>query len=268
LSDNKLHDIKSRKLLEKLRRREVKVDETQRMKVKRSEEYEVLEEVFDKPTLMTVYKLMNLGVLENLFGVVRTGKESRIYRGITAQGEEVALKIYLTVSAEFRKGMLAYIQGDPRFTRVRRDTRGLIYTWAQKEFANLKKAYDVGVRVPQPLAVENNVLVMKFIGSDGIPAPLLREVELPNPTAVYRSLLNAVRVLYREAELVHGDLSEFNVLMFESEPYIIDMSQSLPRTHPRAQELLLRDLTNLTRFFNKVGVKVQSPTSIMETLMT
>ncbi|MFQ5762672.1 MAG: serine protein kinase RIO [Candidatus Bathyarchaeia archaeon] len=258
-----------KQLRRKLTHRERRLDWEQRHLIKdRTSERAVFEDVFDKSTLMTVYKLMNTGVIENLFGVVKTGKESRIYRGETPQGDEVALKIYLTVSAEFRKNMLTYIQGDPRFTHIRRDSHRLIDLWAQKEFKNLKKAYEVGVKVPQPFTVEHNVLVMRFIGRDGVSAPLLREVELPHPAEVYRNLLNYVRVLYEKAELVHGDLSEFNVLMFEGEPWIIDMSQSVVRTHPQAERFLLRDLTNLARFFNRLGVKTELPEATLKTFLT
>ena len=71
----------------------------------------------------------------------KAGKESKLYWGKDKEGNNLAIKIFLTVSAEFKKGMLIYIQGDPRFTRVKRDTRSLIYLWAQKEFKNLHTAF-------------------------------------------------------------------------------------------------------------------------------
>ena len=226
------------------------------------EEGEVLEEVFDKPTLMTLYRLMNKGVIEHLFGVVKSGKEAKIYRGITPNGEELAVKIYLTVSAEFRKGMLPYIEGDIRFSHVKRDTRSLIYAWAVKEFRNLKKAWEIGVRVPKPYAVENNVLVMEFIGKEGIPAPLLKDVEPSNPQKIYRKLLDYIKTLYRDVELVHGDLSEYNIMVLDDEPVIFDMSQAVLLSHPMADQLLKRDILNLNRFFKKLGVKTKPENEI------
>ena len=221
------------------------------------EEGEVLEEVFDKPTLMTLYKLINRGVIESLVGVVKSGKEAKIYRALGSKGEELAVKIYLTVSAEFRRGMLPYLEGDIRFSHVRRDIRSLVYAWAQKEFKNLKKAWEIGVRVPKPYTVENNILVIEFIGRDGIPAPLLKDAEVSNPEKVYKKLLNYIKTLYRDGELVHGDLSEYNVMVLDSEPVIFDMSQAVLLSHPLADQLLRRDITNLNRFFRKLGVKVK-----------
>jgi RIO kinase 1 len=75
----------------------------QLMKEKRSEEYEALEEVFDRSTLMVIYEYMNKGTINEIHGVVRAGKESRVYWGKDNKGKELAIKIYLTLSSEFRK---------------------------------------------------------------------------------------------------------------------------------------------------------------------
>lgn len=249
--------LTKKKIEEKLLRKERIYDKTQRMKIKHSEEYEVLEEVFDKPTLMTIYHLMNKGILNRLYGSVKSGKESKVYRGLSPNGEELAVKIFLTVSSEFKKGMLPYIEGDERFKHVKRGTRSLIYAWALKEFKNLKKAYEAGVRVPKPYIVENNVLVMEFIGKNGVPAPLLKDVELANPKKFYLRVLENVKLLYRSGELIHGDLSEYNIMVLESEqPVIFDMSQAILVTHPLAESLLRRDIFNINRFFRKIGVEV------------
>ncbi|MEM3783927.1 MAG: serine protein kinase RIO, partial [Candidatus Bathyarchaeia archaeon] len=95
----------------KLSQKEKEYETEQLMKEKRSEEYEVLEEVFDRSTLMVIYDFLNKGVINEIYGVVKAGKESRVYWGKDAEGKELAIKIYLTVSAEFRKGILKYIEG-------------------------------------------------------------------------------------------------------------------------------------------------------------
>ena len=226
------------------------------MKEKRSEDYEAFEEVFDKPTLMTIYELMNKGEIDEIFGAVKAGKESKLYWGTNPKGEELAIKIFLTVSHEFRKGMLTYITGDPRFKHVKRDTRSLIYAWARKEFRNLTEAHEAKVRVPEPYNVQNNVLLMEFIGKNGVSAPLLREVELRNPEKVYRSLMFNVKRLYRKAKLVHGDLSEYNVMYWKSKPVIFDVSQAVNLKHPNSDQFLTRDLENLNRYFEGLDVEV------------
>lgn len=237
------------------------------MKIRRSEEYEVLEEVFDKPTLMTIYRMMNHGYIEQLNGVVKSGKESRVYHALSRDRNELAVKIYLTVSAEFKKGMIRYIQGDERFASVRRDSKHLIYLWAQKEFRNLSTMMANGIRAPKPIHVENNVLIMEFIGENGEPAPLLREAELEAPGQFYDLLLKTVEALCTKVKLVHGDLSEFNIMIWNNEPVIIDVSQSVPLTHPLAKELLKRDIDNLNRYFQKLDVKVRKTEDIAKKLI-
>ncbi len=240
----------------KLKRKESRYEIEQLMKEKRSEEYEVLEEVFDRSTLMTIYRLMNKGIIDEIYGSVKAGKESKLYWGKDKEGNLLAIKIFLTVSAEFKKGMLVYIQGDPRFTRVRRDTRSLIYLWARKEFKNLHSAFEAGVSVPKPITVRRNVLIMEFIGENGISAPLLREIPLKNPNKIYRQILANVKRLYRKAGLVHADLSEYNVMIWKGKPVLFDVSQAVPREHPMASEFLHRDLKNLSRYFKRLGVTV------------
>jgi RIO kinase 1 len=242
----------------RLYKKEKKYETDQLMKDKRSEEYEVLEEVFDRSTLMVIYDFLNKGTISEIHGVVKAGKESRVYWGKDSQGNELAIKIYLTISSEFRKGMLKYIENDPRFKGIRRDSRSLIFAWAQKEFKNLEQATAAKVRVPKPIAVKNNVLLMEFIGKNGVSAPSMKEQQPRKPEKTYETLLTYLRRLYLNAELVHGDLSEYNIMIWNGRPILFDVSQAVPLSHPMADFLLHRDLTNLNRFFSSLGVKVLS----------
>ncbi|MEM0361556.1 MAG: serine protein kinase RIO [Sulfolobales archaeon] len=218
--------------------------------------FETVEEVFDSATLLAIIELSRRKVLYELKGVVSSGKESRIYWGKSFSNEDLAVKIYLTSSAEFRKGMLKYLAGDPRFKKIPKSTRKLVSTWARKEFKNLKLMYDVGARVPKPIAQYENVLIMEFIGEEGVRAPLLKEVELElhDYEVIFYKILEDVRKIYRYAGLVHGDLSEYNVMVYKGVPYIIDVSQSVKITHPNAYNLLVRDLSNLVNFFRGLGL--------------
>jgi RIO kinase 1 len=247
-----------RRVAKKLRKKERRYETDQLMKEKRSEEYEVLEEVFDRSTLMIIYDFLNKGTINEIHGVIRAGKESRVYWGKDKHGNELAIKIYLVVSAEFRKGMMKYIEGDKRFKGVKRDTRSLIFAWAQKEFKNLEQATAAKVRVPKPIIAKNNVLIMEFIGKDGAQAPTLKELPPKNPAKTYEILLEYLRRLYSKAELVHGDLSEYNIMILRGRPVVFDMSQAVPLSHPMAGYLLNRDLINLNKFFSRLGVEVLS----------
>jgi len=240
----------------RLGKKERTYETEQLMKTKRSEEYQALEEVFDRSTLMTIYEFMNKGMISDIHGVVKAGKEARIYWAKSPEGKELAIKIYLTLSAEFKKGKLIYIEGDPRFRNVRHDTRSLVFAWALKEYKNLELAAKVKVRVPKPYEVKNNVLIMEFIGKNGITAPVMKEEPPKNPTQVYEQLLEDVQRLYQKAQLVHGDISEYNVMMWRNKPVLFDIAQAVRLEHPMANEFLRRDLNNLYRYFRRLEVNV------------
>jgi len=255
------------KLVEKLQLREKRYITEQLMKEKRSEEMEALEEVFDKPTLMIIYRMLNQNIIKKIFGVVKAGKESKVFWGKSSSGD-IAIKIYLTVSREFRKGMLTYIEGDPRFRKVKRGARVLIYLWAKKEFKNLQLAYASKVNVPKPITVDGNVLVMQFIGEEGKPAPLLKEVKLKKPSVTYRKILSFIKTLYRKAHIVHGDLSEYNIMVWKNEPVLFDFAQAVSIFHPMAEDFLIRDLRNVNSYFSKLGVKTKRVENVLKWVTT
>jgi RIO kinase 1 len=247
----------SRKANERLAHTERRVERRDKMLTHdKTKERATVEEVFDQTTRMVVFDMLNSGVFYELNGVVSSGKEARVYWGTDKEGKDLAVKIYLTSSAEFKKGMHKYIEGDPRFKDVKHDTRSLMTVWAQKEFRNLKEATDAKVRVPKPIAVKSNVVVMEFIGEKGVSAPSLKEQPPANPDKVYKLLVTYIKRLYQKAKIVHGDLSEYNIMMWKGKTVVFDMSQSVSIEHPLADSLLIRDLTNVNRFFSKLDVKV------------
>jgi RIO kinase 1 len=225
----------------------------------RSLDRAAFEEVFDAQTLLTIYRLMKKGVIDDFYGVVSAGKESRIYHAKNGSGEELAVKIYLVNNREFRKGRLEYLVSDVRLGKVGGSVRKLIYMWAKREFLNLKQAHDAGVPVPKPYTVVNNVLVMGFIGENGQRYPLLRETELSveEYAKIYSKVVEGMEVQYRRAELIHGDLSEYNVMCGpDLSVYFIDLSQAVLIHHPRADFYLMRDVRNVNRYFASKGVEV------------
>jgi len=242
----------------KLLRREKRYETERLMRKKRSEDYQVLEEVFDRSTLMNIYHFLNEGTIDQIHGAVAAGKESKLYWGKDKDGNDLAIKIFLMVSAEFRRGMIPYIEGDRRFAKIKKDTRSLVFAWAQKEFTNLKQAYEAGVNVPKPMAVRQNVLIMEFIGENGVSAPLLREAYIKNPQRIYQQLLTNLKWLYRKAGLVHADLSEYNVMVWKNKPVLFDVSQAVLREHPMADQFLRRDLNNINYYFKRLGVQIYS----------
>jgi RIO kinase 1 len=145
--------------------------------------------------------------------------------------------------------MSSYIVGDRRFSHVKKSKKELIFAWTKKEFSNLVRAREAGIAVPEPLVWNRNILIMSFIGEGEIPYPQLRNADIADPEAVYTRILRDIDTLYKKAELVHADLSEFNIL-YGDKPYLIDMGQSVTRDHPRALPFLMRDIRNINRFFS------------------
>jgi RIO kinase 1 len=208
------------------------------------------DEVFDQLTLMNIYKLIINKQLDTLDFPVSTGKEANVFAGTTPEGKMVAVKIYRVATATY-KDFRKYIEGDPRFKNVKGDHRSLVNTWARKEFKNLNRIYDAGIRVPEPITYLNNILIMEFIGSEGRAAPMLKDIILENPQECLDILTETVESLYKKCQIVHGDISEYNVLVPDDDIVIIDVSQSVLLSHPMAPELLERDIKNLERYFRK-----------------
>jgi len=223
------------------------------------EERKTEEGVWDRATLDAVYRLMKRGLVETVDFPISTGKEADVYHATTPQGRSVALKVYRTSTADF-KAIERYILGDPRFPARRTTTRDVIYTWARKEWLNLRMASEAGVPVPEPLDQQRNVLAMAYIGTEEAPAPELRHVELEDPEAFMGAVLDGAARLYQVAGLVHGDLSEYNVLVHEGRPVIIDLGQAMLLRHPWAPELLDRDCANVARYFARLGVDIDAAT--------
>lgn len=219
---------------------------------KDSETYKIMSSVFDSSTLLTLYHMINRGIFDVFYGAVSTGKEANIFCAIDKHGNFVAVKIYRTATSNF-KNMYQYLAGDSRFRRVPRERRSIIFTWASREFKNLQRAYETGIPVPKPLDQEQNVLAMEFIGEDGIPYPRMKDVRPKNPKKAFKILLEAVKSLYKNAGLVHSDLSEYNVLL-APDPVLIDFSMGTDVRNPMAQELLHRDMENIVKYFRKLGV--------------
>ena len=222
-----------------------------RTRIKDSDDLNVHDAVFDKRTLMDLYSLASKGVIDALGGSVCTGKEANIFRAIVGE-KELALKIYRVSTSNFNV-MQDYLHGDPRFGNVKGTKSAIVSAWTRKEFRNLSRAEEMGVRVPHPITMKNNILVMALIGHGDYVAPQLKDVDLEPGDAkrIYEKIIEYISVLYNKADLVHADLSEFNILYDEGEPVIIDMGQSVTLDHPMARKFLERDIANVTHYFQK-----------------
>ena len=221
----------------------------------------VVNEVLDKPTVFEIYNLIKSHIISYINGVVKAGKESVVFWGKSDDDKDLALKIYLISTSNFKK-RACYIEGDPRFSRIKKGTKNLVYLWAQKEFRNLSQCYEKGIPVVKPIHVSKNILVMEFIGKNGAPAKTLLESQVDMHD--YESSISLIRMLYKDAKLVHGDFSEYNIFKTEKGLILFDLGSAVDLNHPNSKDFLERDINNITRFFVKRGFTVENPSDVLK----
>jgi RIO kinase 2 len=187
--------------------------------------------------------LVKANVIEALGSPLGLGKESDVYNARNGKGVRIALKFH-------RLGRISFRQ--TRRTReyvADRSHTSWIYQArmaATREFAAMKCARRVGVPVPNPISQNRHLVAMgMFEGSE-----FSKVGALPHPATTLRNMLLKLRLLFSEARLVHGDLSEYNILMADSGKFVfIDWPQSVGTNDPSANDLLARDISNVVNFF-------------------
>jgi RIO kinase 1 len=206
--------------------------------------------------------LVDCGILQEVVRPLMSGKEAQIYV-VVAEGRECVAKVYKEATQRTFKHRAAYTEG--RRTRNSRDQRAIQKRsrhgktqdesgWRTTEVDMIYRLRDAGVRVPAPLNFVDGVLVMELIqDADGNPAPRLGDLrfEASEAREIYQQLLREVtRMLC--AGVIHGDLSDFNVLLGADGPVVIDFPQSLEAArNQNARKFLLRDVENLHRFVER-----------------
>ncbi|WP_338603601.1 serine protein kinase RIO [Sulfolobus tengchongensis] len=227
--------------------------------------FKVVDSTLDSRTYLNLIQVARRLNIKEYLGAISSGKEAKIYPAKTLDDKYYAVKIYYTSTAQSKRAIKRYTSGDIRFEDIKvTNTRQLISTWAKKEFKNLSRLYEAGTRVPKPILVYENILVMEFIGENGIRAPLLKEIGSEEITQeLYEDLIQQIEIMVKKAKLVHGDLSEYNVMVHEGKCYIIDVSQALPVDHENAVMLLKRDLDNINRFFEDRGINIRSTKDLL-----
>jgi RIO kinase 1 len=244
--------------IDELERRNIDIKRIK--KIDQSKKRAVIESVFDERTVFNLNKLLVNGPLKKIEGVISAGKEANVYLAYDMDDIEVAVKIY-KIDSNTSRWMRKYIVGDPRFKKIPNNVSKVIFLWASKEYKNLKRAYKVGLKVPKPIFIKNNILVMEYIGFETIPAPVLKDIRKPkDPIDLFNEILGFIKELFQKAKLVHGDLSEFNILYHNQNPVIIDISQAVSIQHPKAEVYLARDIKNIFNYFEKLGIKTPDPT--------
>lgn len=220
---------------------------------KEGQQRKLLDEFFDHRTLLAIARLVNQGQFLAVDFPISTGKEGGVFRASTVGGFR-AVKIYRVGNAVFRR-LPPYV-----LEWVRRELGSLgnyskmVFAWTRREHTILSRLKAAEVRVPTPHAYLKNVLVMEFVGTEGLPSPRLVDATVEDPPALYDDLVRQLHRMVAAARLVHGDLSPYNVLVRDGQPVLIDVAQALPAEHPQARTLLERDAANFARYFQKLGV--------------
>ncbi|XP_070499172.1 serine/threonine-protein kinase RIO3 [Chironomus tepperi] len=243
---------------------------THQISLDRQENKSTSEMGMDQKTRLILYKFINTTmVMNSIDGVISKGKEAVVLHGegnlentfypkIT---KEVAVKIFSTTLNEFKQRD-QYIRDDFRFRgNLKQNNRNIINLWCEKEYHNLNRLAKAGILCPQPIVFKKHILLMSYIGNGHEhPAPKLKDVQLSKAEMIcaYEEVTEAMRKMYQEARIVHADFSEYNILYFDGQCYIIDLAQAVEPIHPSALQFLMRDCGNITNFFEKHDVPVKT----------
>ena len=206
--------------------------------------------------------LVEDGLIDDVTRQLMSGKEAMVFV-VTCGGEVRCAKVYKEADKRSFRQSVDYTEG--RKTKNSRQARamqkGSKYgreaqeaAWQSAEVDALYRLANAGVRVPTPYNFYEGVLLMELVtGDDGNAAPRLNDVQLSATTAreYHAFLINqVVRMLC--AGIVHGDLSEFNILVGSDGPVIIDLPQAVDAAgNNHAKDMLVRDVTNLANYFGQ-----------------
>ncbi|CAK9293514.1 unnamed protein product [Gordionus sp. m RMFG-2023] len=247
--------------------------EKRRHRLHEKKDASTAELAIDSKTRLMLFKLINQSVLSSMTGCISSGKEACVYHAylgddvsithlpeqgafIASENKECAIKIYKTVLTDF-KHRQQYIIDDYKFKDVKINPKKLIKRWAEKETNNLRKMQSQGINVPAVITLHKHMLIMSFIGHNGIPAPKIKDAlyDSQEMSMAYREIIEMMRALFNLCHLVHADLSEYNILWHQGKCVVIDVGQSVSLAHPKALEFLFRDCENISKFFARKGLK-------------
>ena len=192
---------------------------------------------------LAINAFVKAGVIEAFGHSVGVGKEADVYDALNPEGVRIAVKFQ-------RLGRISFRQ-----TRRKRGYTKEHASWlfqsrlaAEKEFQALKLAYQHGVAVPEPLNQNRHAIAMGMI--EGV--ELAKWKEISKPEKVLKEVLRNVKKAYLKAGVIHADLSEYNIILKpDMHILIIDWPQYVMANHPNAQQLLMRDIRNVLKYFSR-----------------
>ncbi len=189
--------------------------------------------------------LVRANVIEAIGMPIGVGKESDVYEALTPEKQTVVIKFHRLGRTSFRqtRRLRSYTGGRKHLSWLLESQIA-----ARREYVALKRIYPVISSVPEPLGQNRHCLVMELI--EGKELSIILEIEEPN--AILTEIIEIVKAIYRSCEIIHADLSEFNILVTpEYNTIIIDWPQWANKKHPNAEAMLKRDINNVLTFFKK-----------------
>ena len=228
----------------------------------RAREYRIHEQekidsgIFDEKTMISLSKFYNKNVISKLNFIIARGKEADVYiaesgTADSVKGNECIIMKFFRIETSSFFRMEDYMVGDPRFSKIKTTSKyELVKVWCKKEYGNLEIAAKAGVHAPKPFMFNGSILAMSLVGENLVPAPKLKDIELEDPKKILNTILSDIRKLYKN-RLIHADISEFNILISDNIPYMIDFGQAVVKQHPKAPDFLKRDVNNIIHYFKR-----------------
>jgi len=254
----------SKKIIEKLpyraevvKKRLLKLNRLKMIEIKNFEKEigcKILQKGLDT---LAIWNFKKHGIVREVLTKIGEGKESVIYSAISPSNEYLVLKFHRYYAAEFEKikKSLAYsaikLRGEE--LRIEDYKIDIPKAKAQVEFHVMKKLWEKDFKVPKPIDLDRHVVAMEMIYDfPGIPSKLLKDVILEDPQGMKEEIVNEYLNIVEKGRIIHGDFSEFNVMVKQDGNFfIIDWPQAVPTSYEFAEKLKERDLNNILNFFKK-----------------
>ncbi len=197
--------------------------------------------------ILALNNLVRRGVILRLGEKIGVGKEGSIYIAEAPGGDLVVVKFH----REGRRSFQHIRRLRPYAAKLdRKQWLRMAKMIGEREFKILAALRDEGARVPEPIAWSRNAVVQEYI--PGVELYRVRELDPEDARIVLEKIVETLRIAYTRVGIVHGDLSEYNILLAEGlEPYIIDWPQYVYKEEPGADELLRRDVEYIASFFRR-----------------
>ncbi|TXT63597.1 MAG: RIO-type serine/threonine-protein kinase Rio2 [Promethearchaeota archaeon] len=195
--------------------------------------------------VLALHTLVEKEIISQLGPLLGKGKESDVYSCMDDEENIFALKIYRMGRTSFRN--------IKRYRNIIGNRTHLSWLYvnrlaAKREYNALSKIYDINLKTPKPIDYNRHVIVMEYLRGK----ELAYYKDIDDPEYIFQEIIKQMRLIYQKADLIHGDMGEFNIVADkDGNILIIDWLQSVSADHPNAIRILRRDIKNICDYFRK-----------------